>query len=529
MISSTTWKSLALGAAASTLIACGPPIDDDDKTDPEPVDHQTTEQQLDQNTRQMSRRISDSIRFIEDSKFVLDTVDMMEADAECIESGGGMTDCPEPTEPEIETDFSQVTDDGLEEVKKAFFNKDNVVDQTETTITYKPDAQYVCDINPGGTATICNYDEQTGEESCQEQDYSTTQEYKDCVQNTQAMKFRVEVSSPSPGDLNFKILVGPGHNPVDLELHKDHVAATGRLGDIKKTMAHSDSIYGTETAKELPSTFKGTVKALLEKKSQQKVHFETRIQSDISIGGGDYNFSLAKAGMPVFGATADGANETLSTTVNLKTLEASFPATHYEYQEPQPGSDGTGSEKAVNLQHVAHLAGLSGRVLFKSNQEKIEFSNIGLGGATSWLKMAGQKVLSVDLNSNSGGTFGMTVEHAANGEAFDISLSSKIDAAVMLKFKRIRDKLEVAEEWMMDDQITAKLTGGSPKLQAGVSQMSEEGYLKVVNGTMTLESATPSYKVTTSSGQCLMYQEAMSQKASYYHPFSEVQAGSCPE
>jgi hypothetical protein len=516
---STTWKSLALGAAASTLIACGPPIDDDDKSEPEPVDQQTAQDRLEQNTRQMSRRISDSIRFIEDSSFVLDTLDMMQGEPRC-----ATTPCDtEPADPEIETDFSGVTDDGLDEVKKAIFNQDNVVDQTDTSITYKVGAPYYCENNRGPVA-VCQPAEGSMD-SCEQKEYTETQEYKDCVDEIREMKFRVQVSSPSSGNLNFKVFVGPGHNPFDVELHKNHVAVTGRLGDFKKSMAHADSVYGSQTADELPSTFNGTVKALLEKKGPQKVHFETRIQSDISIGGGDYSFNLAKAGMPVFGATADGANKTLSTTLNFKTLEASFPATHYEYQE---SSSGESQSRDVTLDHVAHLAGLSGRFLFKSNEEKVEVTNLGLGGATSWLKMAGEKVLSADLNSNSGGTFGMTIEHAPNIDAFDISVSRNVNASVMVKFKRIRDQYDIGSEWLMDDTFSGSLTG-SPKLQAGVSPKEEVGYFKVLNGSLGLESTTPSYSINASSGQCLIYKEPTSTKVSYYHPLSEVQAGSCPQ
>ena len=247
----TNWKTFALGAAASTLIACGPPVDDEDKnnSEPQPVDHQTTESSLEENTRDMSRRISDSIRFVEDSKFVLDSIDMFDAEPRCAEPGGGMTPCENnDTEPEIDTDTSQYTDDIITELKKAIFNEDNVVAESETAVTYKVDPQYMCDYD-GQTCMV----DSNGNETCK--DYSETQDYKDCVANTKAMKYRVKVSSPSKGDLNFELQVGPGHTPGSIELHKDHIAATARLGDIKKSIKHSDTVYGTDTAGEIPSTF----------------------------------------------------------------------------------------------------------------------------------------------------------------------------------------------------------------------------------------------------------------------------------
>jgi hypothetical protein len=499
---------IAFVAMAAGIAACGPPS----QTDPpdeerQELDHQTVVDYLDANTRSMTRLASDSVRFMEESELALHFADFTYGDP-CPPDGGECTD----TTPTIDTSLTEPTDSTLDQLLSKLITRDTIVDQSPTQITYTMDAEALCENVSCATLdsgeSVCTYDDGAPGQATLEQA---------CSSNIEEMNYRVEVWSPSAGNLNFSIEVGPGYNPFDGELHTDHVSVTGRLGAFRKSVKHGDEVYGTTVADEFPQTFAGTVYALIEEEDSRKIHFEARVQSDINIGGGDVQFQLASPGQPIVGATAEGAGELVSTTFNLDTLEASFPASYYDYE----------SEESVSVSHTAHLAGLTGRILFDGTSEQLEIKDLSFGDSTSWLDMEGERVLSFDLNPQSGRSFDLTAGADSVEDVFTASVSPGITGSIDLNFGRVQTQIDWMSEWIKDDTFDLSLTGSNPSVRWGLSA-DDYRFIEVQSGTMELASESPEYTRTVSSGSCLVDQETSNPKVSWYHPLEGIGSGSCP-
>jgi len=494
---------LVMGSA----VACGPP-GGGGETQREEIDHAAVVDALDSNVRAMARLSSDSVRFMETSDLAADTALTFGARA----CPNDQPNC-EPGEPEIDTDLARPTDDLLGGLTDGMFQQENIVEQSDTTITYRADSEYLCE------DTYCAVmDTSEGKERVCESDQNAPSQAEldaSCASNIDEMRYRVRVWSPSDGNMNFRVMVGPGHHPGNVQVHQDHLLGSVNLSEIRAAAEHYDTVYGTDSASDIPSTFEGTVSTLLEKQGDEKAHLEVRVESDVSIGGGDVQFQLASPGQPIFGATADGSADRVSTTFNLDTLEANFAVEHYANE----------SGEYVSFDHTAHLAGLTGRMIFDGAAEQFKFRDFGFGDSTSWLDINGERVLSLDVNPDSGRTFDMTVESANAEDTYDASWSPEFTANVGVNFGRLATK--ITEEWLMEDEFNVAVTGNNPTLRAGTTE-NDWGYLEVLSGSLEVSSSTPNYVRSVSQGNCLLEVADNGTQVAYYHPLESLQSDSCP-
>lgn len=488
-------------------MACGPP-GGGGEPGREAIDHQTVVDALDSNVREMARLSSDSVRFMETSDLAADAALTVSPPA----CPNDEPDC-ENQDPAIDTDLAQPTDDLLNGLTSGMFERENIVEQSDTTITYRADSEYLCEDTycavmdtAQGKETVCQSDQNPP---------SQAELNASCASNIDEMRYRVRVWSPSEGNMNFRVTVGPGHHIGDVEVHEDRVYGAVNLSEIRAAVEHADTVYGSDSASDVPSTFEGTVATLLEKQGENIAHMEVRVESDVSIGGGDVQLQLASPGQPIFGATADGSADRVSTTFNLDTVEVSFTADHYAYE----------NDESVSFDHTAHLAGLTGRMIFDGAAEQFKIRDFGFGDSTSWLDMNGERVLSLDLNPESGRTFDMTVESANAEDTYDAAWSPQFDATIGVNFGRLATK--ITEEWLMEDEFNVALTGNNPRLRAGTTE-NDWGYLEVLSGSLEVSSSTPNYVRSVSQGNCLLEGADNGSQVAYYHPLESVKSDSCP-
>ncbi len=491
----------------ASAVACGPP-GGGEEPQREEIDHASVVDALDSNVREMARLSSDSVRFMETSDLAADTALTVSPPA----CPNDEPDC-ENQEPEIDTDLAQPTDDLLDGLTSGMFERENIVEQSDTTITYRADSEYLCE------DTYCAVmDTSEGKETVCESDQNAPSQAElnaSCASNIDEMRYQVRVWSPSEGNLNFRVTVGPGHHIGNVEVHEDRVFGSVNLSEVREAVEHADTVYGSDSASDIPSTFKGTVSTLLEKQGDDKAHMEVRVESDVSIGGGDVQLQLASPGKPIFGATADGSADRVSTTFNLDTVEASFTVDHYAFE----------NDEYVSFDHTAHLAGLTGRMIFDGAAEQFKIRDFGFGQSTSWLDMNGERVLSLDVNPDSVRAFDMTLKSASAEDTYDASWSPEFDATIGVNFGRLATK--ITEEWLMEDEFNVALTGNNPTLRAGTTE-NNWGYLEVLSGSLEVSSSTPNYVRSVSEGNCLLEVTENGSQVPYYHPLESVQSDSCP-
>ena len=270
---------------------------------------------------------------------------------------------------------------------------------------------------------------------------------------------------------------------------------------------------------------KGRIRAQLESKRSKHIHFEIKLETAINISGGDYGAALAQAAKPVFGATADGEAETLTTTVNFNEISGNFPVTYGYVSEPPRTNDGSdsgstsGESEQTTLDYAFRLAGLSAQAKYTAGSSEVEGTNISLGDSTSWLKINGKKSVTVDLNPNHGRSFDGTVgwEWADDGsyvDALTFEVSPAVGLRTALAFAHVKETLHI-DSWLEDYEFQGTFAGASP-----VKARLTGEYLEVVDGQLDLRSTSPSSHKTAGAGDCIatVYEE----ESGEYHPMRDV-------
>lgn len=501
------------GLLGSLLVACGP---NSGESEPQPVDHETTVHSLEDHTLRLSKSFTRSLEFLEGSELVDAGANGFQMQGE--ECSPDVDCTEEQTDVVIETDASGVRNGIVETLKETVFVEEHIVSETDTSVTYEIPGDAVCGQSAGGGGACI--EDPDGNVDCETYESTETTD-EACEERVDEMNYQIQVTSPSGDNLVFEVFVGSeNYNPVVVELFKDHVAAEVGLGALKKTAELYDRVYEEEVASEFPSTFEGRIRGEFSRLARQKVRFETRIKSDIAIADGDYDFSLASATKPVFGVTADGDDETLTSTVDFDTIEASFPATQYEYE-----TQGTPDQTARELQHAFHLAGLTGQMTLQGNSEEVDLENIGLGDATSWLKIGGKEVLSVDLNPDADRQFQATLRSAENADGLEVEIEPKFSLDLFLKFGRIADQLQIAPDWALDDHTEIDLGGASPS-----SIVLGGDYIEVLQGVLSFGSSSTQTSLEASAGECVVDADDGSTDGSSsesQHPFEYLTVAQC--
>lgn len=529
-------KGLALGAsvAALSLTAC---------VEGAPVDHETTSQAIQDNSQNIEKKVSQALKFLEASEMFNDAWG-------AAYGGGGTTVCvqeaPEegesPGEPECETMEEEpptfdagVTEDGRKMLVKMLnervFTSENVETQTRKSVTYRLKGKAMCDredfmIQSGaGCAPVRDGGDTDGggTTNCTDQPPQTSfdkEGYQNCLSTVNKAELRIKVTSPEKGDLNFRLLVGPDrYNPGDLELHSDKMAVEADLADIKASTSYLSTVLdGEDVTKEWPQTMRGRMRGELRINGSQAVEGTFGIVQAVRIAGGDYDVSIGKA-QPALRLAADGAKKMLEGEVSFGTIDATFPqdvyqATHVgEPREPErapqtDGGSGSGSNGNDNggpieepdsktFTYKFHLAGLSGKSVFQAGNDSLTVTGVGLGGGTSTLDIEGKRVIEVDLNKGAGRSFDVTLVPNTQDDSYKVSVSPKFDLSVLLKFARVKDKLENVDAWAHDNLIEATLDGADP----AELELNDDG-LEVLTGMLTLSSKNDTLKA--SAGQCVI-------------------------
>ncbi|MFB6351711.1 MAG: hypothetical protein ABEK29_07990, partial [Bradymonadaceae bacterium] len=173
--------TVAAAAAALFYVGCGP-------VGGEPVDHEKSQQHLEQSSQTLSDRLSTSTEFLETSDLLSYSYETTyHNDCASGSSGGSTPDGPSSCEPDGNEDFnfdepiSRAADQGLKELREHVFKKDNIVNQSRTSVTYAIEGEDVCQ----KTYESCTYDSEGGKENCEQE---PNEHYSKCKQNVNELK-----------------------------------------------------------------------------------------------------------------------------------------------------------------------------------------------------------------------------------------------------------------------------------------------------------------------------------------------------
>jgi hypothetical protein len=468
---------LALGFTVSMAAACG--------EDAEPVDAQTTRQAITQNVDNIAGTLRDSAQFLEQSDLFgqgYGRVAVSGASEDCVSTPDGEFDCTSSEEPAEPFDSAMVDAPAAELVEfltTRVFIDANVENATETEVTFLLRGQNVC----AGLAA---------------------EDFAQCKTTLDNAQLRVKVSAPAAGDLDMALLVGESRaKPVVFNLWKKKLAAEV---DLAATRAALVSLAGAagEPAPELPATMSGKFKGSLEALGAKKLRASFAVSQAIQVSdGADTDIQIAVAS-PAMQAVVDGDSKTLTVAVDWKSIQIKAPMTTQVWDDevpvdPNDPNAGFQPSEPRDVSHLLEVAlgGISGTSVLDGAADSFSFQNLGLGDATTTVKVDGVSVFALDLNKDAGRRLSALLSEA--GGDTKLELDPKLDLEMTFSFAQLADKEGIDyEPWMDNDTLSIIADGAAkPTLLLGDK-------LKVLAGKLTLKSSARAQVLEVNANQCLI-------------------------
>ena len=493
-------KMALMGLALIASAACG---GDDEKTGVS-IDRVTATQALTANTQDVTAKVSGAIGFLQDSNLANRGFSLIAPSTDCVSVDGGSgadfdtADCvSDPVE--LDVDLNAPATELTDYLTNQIFADGNIESESDRSVTYLLRGAVVC----------------TGD--------SEIAPDPDCVDQVDQAQIRLKVTSPQDGDVDVDVLIGPQKaNPLSIEIHQTMLAAEIDLGGLKGAIR---SLTNDDPSVELPSTMQGRIRGEVEVLGAQKARVAVSVLTDIKVAGADYEVGLGKSA-PALELVADGVAKTLTSTANLGAMSVKAPYSTEVY------SDLDGSYTEVSHVLDVAIAGLSSSLTLSGDTDTLTITNIGLGDATSVIKVDGSQVIGIDLNADAGRKLAATITGDATGTT--IAVDPKFDLALAMDFSVLADDPDADfPAWAMGETMRVTLDGANPSIR--ISEETEA--VEVLSGALKMELATAGDAISVAAGQCLLQvaQEPTpidspdpAPVTEDNGPFSGMESGACP-
>jgi len=463
-------KALGFTFAATSLLACG-----------EPVDTASTSDAVSTNLRAMSLTAENNIRVMNNSTLF--------TRAEVEVSGGGDVASPggedcvgdgcayeEPYEPapELDEEFREVSDQAIGFLERNVFIEANIEEEKRKKITYIVRGSSVC-----------------GELAGEGEDASA------CIEAVDKAEIRLVVTSPEEGDISVDVLVSPQrYNPVSFDIWRNTLAMETSLGGVRDTVVFLANTFEQEdVSNEFPDTFEGRVRLSLTRDGSQKLTGALDVMEAVRVQDAQEGFDIRVApAQPAISATMNAGTEKFSYGVNWNAIDLSFPVSEYVYEDT---SDGGYTEDEYTYNVDLHLDGAKGQVILDAANEVLELKGISLGNGPLTLDIDSKRVLETALAN----AFDVKVTEAEGG--VQAVFAPGVDFSALFSFKNLDAATAEhvdAEDWMMDDELKLSFTGDAPTLL--IEDDSEQ--VKVVSGALVLKSTARNIDLVVEANQCII-------------------------
>lgn len=396
-------------------------------------------------------------------------------------------------------DDRQELDEGIDDIiktlKEKIFTEENLEPGTSATYLLKP--KTFC----GSTGSSLEPAPNPGTGGTGTADPAPKPELDpDCVDEINRLQPRLRLSSPSAGNVDVElILTSARKRPVTLELHQNHVGIVVDLAETKGTL----DALGEDTSS--ITEMVGRFGLELRKNADLDYSFRASVIDAIKLGiqddaGQQIRYSIS-ASVPTFELRLDGNAREVTGTVDYGTMTISAPlnALRDSFAGPEEYDPVTGlpvprPTYTGNIEYL--LAGVEGSMTFDGSTDKLTLSHLGLGDASSTLKLDGTTLAQLDLNPNAGRHFDMTIEKQPAGT--QVSFSPTLDFSALLNFAPLAAQIPDIAPDVMNNALHFWFDGDRPTVQGNDEQ------LKVVSGTMHYENSyDPSLNFTASAGSCI--------------------------
>jgi hypothetical protein len=321
----------------------------------------------------------------------------------------------------------------------------------------------------------------------------------DCVDEINRIQPRLRLSSPSAGNVDVEILLTSSHlNPVTIELHQDHAAIVVDLAETKATL----DAAGEDTSS--IAQMAGKFGLGIYKNGNLDYSLRASIIDAITLGitndaGEAINYALG-ASDRMLELRLDGNQKKVTGSLDYGTMTIAGPLNAFkdsfapvEY-DPVTGLPIERPNYTGAIEYF--LAGIEGSATFDGATDKLSFTHLGLGDASSTLKLDGTALAQIDVNPNNGRHFDLSVEDQPDGTV--VGFSPTLDVSAMLNFAPLAAQIPDIAPDVLSNTIHLWFDGTNPSVQDHGDQ------LKVLSGTLNYTSSyDPSLNFSASAGQCI--------------------------
>jgi hypothetical protein len=396
-------------------------------------------------------------------------------------------------------DMSDGIDSLVKQLKEKVFTKENLESEGGGSVTYLLGPNTLC----GSSSSSTNVPPSSGgvptDNGATDGSTGAAPELDpDCVDQATRWQPRLRLSSPSSGNVDVELLLTSAKlNPVTLELYRDHVALVLDLGAIKQTLDAAGEDTGSL------DSLSGRVSLAIKKNRELDYSLSANVLADIGIGyhddfGEQVMVSIGKS-VPTFELRLDGNARQITGTLDVGPVGVKGPLNAFRDTFDPEQYDVNGDPIARPLYQGALdflLAGMEGGVTFDGSTDQLTLQHLGLGDASSTLKVDGNTLVAFDLNPEDGRHFDMTIAKGNPGTV--VSFSPTLDASLLLNFAPLSNQITNIAPGLMNDLLHFWFDGKNPSVQAVNNQ------LKVLSGTLNYTNTyDPSLNVKADAGQCI--------------------------
>ncbi|WP_254614691.1 MULTISPECIES: hypothetical protein [unclassified Myxococcus] len=335
----------------------------------------------------------------------------------------------------------------------------------------------------------------------------------DCVKFVNQSELRVRATTLDDDGLELTFLIGSKRaQPVSLRFLPKATSLVVDLGGVKSAVQQLDA----EAAAALPTVMVGQVELKVTKAGEQHWIVSGSILQALrlELTGEDGTIAISsERAAPLVELEADGAAKRARFLLDLNTTEVRLP---YAGLAPAlRGKDWTVS-----------LAGLSFTLEATENQKDFTVGHVGLGDAQSFLSLGADKLFTLDLNSQSGRHFDLTLSRGDDGLPL-VRVQPEVDLVARFFLAPLKADAEMEVPSAYEEATyRVRLTGGTggPSLRPVRANAATgfKGGVQVVTGELSLTVGDSS--VTVGAGQCLVSRENSSGGGSLV---DYLQAGGC--
>jgi hypothetical protein len=334
-----------------------------------------------------------------------------------------------------------------------------------------------------------------------------------CAEMVDRLQIRIVASLEGDG-VDLELQVGPGRGVFTLQLRPGSVTLKISLASARETLAHVAQVTG-EDLPDLPQLMQGVIALSLIRNAPGDLTAKLSVLQAIDVAGlgpeGSYK-ARTEARDPLASLRFERGAGRLTSTADWGATEVLLP-TRLLF------SRGSGQLQLL-------LQGLSS-TLVASQSAGIEVKNIGLGDGPSWLKLDEKTLFEANLNAASGRRFGVDITPWQGLPRCEVD--PEVDLQVKLYLAPIERWLDSPlEPWARNESYRLRLASaaGKPQVVPMRSSGTFPGGLKVLQGSLTLESFNQPAQVTVPAGACLIGRDSIPAGA---HPLlGHLQSIACP-